>query len=352
MRLGLAISLFLHTALLAWALVSFAEPRAFKIPEPDPVAADVITESDLTQLRQGSRDAKLDDARQKDVAKPDEAQKDTPKPKPTPPPAAASPPPEPEPEAKPPEPEKVAEPPPPPAKTLETAALEEKIEKDALEQVIEAEKKKADAAAKAKADADADAKSKAEADAKAKAKAIVDAKAKALAKAKADKAKAEKIAKDKAEKAKLDSARLSALIDKAPDPKQAAAAAPAPAKPTNAVGPIKGDRDGRDAANAGNVAGLLAGIMRKAVSRCWNINAGLEGVDKIVVKVEVKLSRDGRISGQPRVLNPQSSVLFQDAANNAVRALVQCEPYNELPPDKYDGGWEFMILTFDPSKMF
>ncbi len=346
MRLGLAISMFLHAALLAWALVSFAEPREFKIPEPEPVAADVITESDLTTLRQGSRDAKLDDAKEKVVAKPDEAVKDTPKPKPTPPPVAAAPPPE----VKPPEPEKVAEPPPPPAKTMETAALEEKIEKDALEQVIEAEKKKADAATKAKSEADA--KAKAEADAKAKAKAIADAKAKALAKAKAEKAKAEKIAKDKAEKAKLDSARLSALIDKAPDPKQAAASAPAPSKATTAVGPVKGDRDGRDAANAGNVAGILAGIMRKAVSRCWNINAGLDGVDKVVVKVEVKFSRDGRISGQPRVVNQQNSPLFQDAANNAVRALIQCEPYNELPPDRYEGGWEFMILTFDPSKMF
>ena len=347
MRLGLAISLFLHSALLAWALVSFAEPREFKIPEPDPVAADVITETDLTTLRNGSRDAKLDDAREKDVAKPDEAVKDTPKPKPTPPPVAAAPPPEPE--VKPPEPEKVADPP-PPAKSLETAALDEKIEKDALEQVIEAEKKKADAVAKAKSEADV--KAKADADAKAKAKALADAKAKALAKLKADKAKAEKIAKDKAEKAKLDSARLSALIDKAPDSKQAPASAPAPSRPTTAVGPVKGDRDGRDAANAGNINGVLAGIMRKAVSRCWNINAGLEGVDKIIVKVEVKLSRDGRISGQPRVVNQQNSPLFQDAANNAVRALIGCEPYNELPPDRYEGGWEFMILTFDPSKMF
>ena len=343
MRLGLFTSVLLHSALLAWALVSFAEPREFKIPEPDPVAADVITESDLTTLRQGSRDAKVDDAQQKDVDKPDIAQKDTPKPKPTPPPAAAA-----EPEPKPPEPvEKTAEPPPAAApKPLETAALDKKIEEDALEQIIQDEKKKADEAAKAKAEADA--KAKAEADAKAKAK----AKADKLAKEKADKAKAEKIAKAKAEKAKLDSARLSALIDKAPDPKQAAASAPAPSKPTTAVGPVKGDSTGTAAKNSGNIAGMLAGIMRKAVSRCWNINAGLDGVDKVIVKVEVKLTPDGRISGQPRVVNPQNSPLFQDAANNAVRALIQCEPYSELPPDKYEGGWEYMILTFDPSKMF
>jgi colicin import membrane protein len=30
---------------------------------------------------------------------------------------------------------------------------------------------------------------------------------------------------------------------------------------------------------------------------------------------------------------------------------VQCAPYT-LPPDKYEGGWEFMELTFDPQRMF
>ena len=347
MRLGLFTSTVMHSALLAWALVSFAEPRKLEIPPPEPVAADVVTESELTSLRQGSRDAKVDDAKQKDVDKPDIALKDTPKPKPTPPPAAAEPPP-PEPEAKPPEPEKAAEPPPPAPKPMETAALDKKIEEDALEQIIQNEKKQADEAAKAKAAADA----KAKAAADAKAKAAADAKAKAIAKAKAEKLAKEKAEKLAKEKAKLDSNRLSALIDKAPDPKQAAASAPAPSKPTTAVGPVKGDSTGTAAANSGNIAGMLAGIMRRAVSRCWNINAGLEGVDKVVVKVEVKLTRDGRISGQPRVVNVQSSPLFQDAANNAVRALIQCEPYSELPPDKYEGGWEYMVLTFDPSKMF
>ena len=96
MRLGFAISVFLHTALLAWALVSLAEPREFKVPDPEPVTADVISESELTQLRQGSRTATLDNAMAKDVLKPDVALKDVAKPKPV---QAAPPPPPPAEEA-------------------------------------------------------------------------------------------------------------------------------------------------------------------------------------------------------------------------------------------------------------
>jgi colicin import membrane protein len=71
----------------------------------------------------------------------------------------------------------------------------------------------------------------------------------------------------------------------------------------------------------------------------------------MVVKVEVKLSQSGDLLGEPRVVNNNPSPVFQDAAASAKRALVQCAPYT-LPPDKYAGGWEHMILTFDPARMF
>ena len=341
MRLGLAISMFLHAALLAWALVSFAEPREFKTPEPEPVAADVITESQLIQIRQGSRDATLNDAMAKDVLKPDDAKKDTPKPKPVL--ASAAPPPEAE--VKPPEPEKPVEPPPPAAAPkLETAALDEKIEKDALEEIIQSEKRKAEAAAKAKAEADAKAKADADAKAKAKAKAIADAKAKALAKAKAD-AKAKAIA-DAQAKAKAESARLSELIDKAPDPKQAAAAAPPPSKPTTAKGPVQGERDGTALTLSGPKADRLAGLINETFSSQWDISCGTDGVEKIVVKVTVAFRPDGSMSQAPRVTNPTSGPLFELMANAALRAVQKAQPIT-FPADLYKGGWDDFTIRFD-----
>ncbi|MEZ5851422.1 MAG: cell envelope integrity protein TolA [Hyphomicrobiaceae bacterium] len=372
MRVGLVISALLHAALLAWALVTIAETHEMKLPQPDPIIAEVVSADELNRMRQGSRDAKLDVAKPKEVPKPDEAKKEIKRPRPTPPPppaaAAEPPPPPPEPETK------VAkvEPPPPPAPAPpkpvvkpepDKASLDRKLEELALQQAAEEKaqaeaKAKAEAAAKAKAQAEA--KAKAEAEAKAKAKAKAREKAKALAKARAEKAKAAAKAKAEAkakadrlarEKAKLDTSRLSALLDKTPDPKQAPAAAPQTQVETKNVGPVRGDRDGRDHVISANEASFLAGLMRQAVSRCWNINAGLDGIDKVVVKIEVRLNRDGQINGQPRIANPQNSPVFRDAADSAMRALVQCAPY-ELPPDKYQGGWEHMIVVFDPARMF
>jgi colicin import membrane protein len=114
---------------------------------------------------------------------------------------------------------------------------------------------------------------------------------------------------------------------------------------------VIGDRDGRDQTISASEASLLAGLMKRSVQRCWNINAGLDGIENMVVKVQVRLSRDGMLVGPPRVVNSNPSPLFRDAADSAVRALIQCAPYS-LPPDKYDGGWEFMELRFDPRDMF
>ena len=45
-----------------------------------------------------------------------------------------------------------------------------------------------------------------------------------------------------------------------------------------------------------------------------------------------------------------SSPFFQAAADSAVRAVFQCQPY-ELPSEKY-ALWRDMILNFDPSDMY
>jgi colicin import membrane protein len=366
---GLVVSIVMHAALLGFALISIAQtaPREPKEPS-EPIIADVISASELNRMRKGVREAKLDEAEAKEVKKPDEAQKEPPKPRPTPPPppqAAPEPPPPVEvAKAEPPPPPAPAEPkaePPPPKPEPDKSALDQKLDELAL-QKAEEEKAKAEAekaAAEAKAKAEAEAKAKAEAEAKAKAEKLAREKAEKLAKEKAAKLareKAAKLAKEKAdriakEKAKLDTSRLQALLDKTPDPKQAAAANDAPQRPTTAKGPVRGDAQGHDSTISANEASFLAGLMRQAVSRCWNINAGLDGIQQMVVKVEVRLNPSGELIGVPRVVNSQPSPVFRDAADSAVRALVQCAPY-ALPPDKYAGGWEHMILTFDPARMF
>lgn len=393
MYLGLAVSLLLHAALMSWALVSISSARDFAMPRTDPVSVEFISPNDLAKMRQGSRRSKLKEAMVKRSEKTDQTPKESRRPTPlassAPPPADDPPPPAKE-EAKPkeePKPieQKAAEPPPPKAEP-DKAALEQKLAELSKEPVgpspedlkkIEEEKaaehkraedqKKAEEERKAEEQKKAEEQRKVEEQRKAEEQRKeeerkaeqhrleqqrkAEEKRKAEQKRLAEKKKADEKKRREAEaKAKLDLDRLSALIDKS-EPRSAPAAAPDPAQQTKAKGPVMGDRDGRDHTISASEASFLAGLMRQAVSRCWNINAGLEGVEKIIVKVQVKLSRDGRLIGPPRVVNSASSPLFADAANSAARALVQCEPY-DLPPDKYEGGWEFMELTFDPQRMF
>ncbi len=357
------------------------------MPTIEPIAVDMISPSELTRITKGSRSATLKEAIAKESPQNDPTPKEAPRPRiqsaPPPPPPPAAEPPAPTPPTPPPPPAAAAPPPPPPAPTPpapvpDRSALEQKLADLALQQAEDAKrdaqakaeaeaKARAEADAKAKADAEAkaraEAEAKAKADAEAKARAEAEAKAKAEAKRKADEAKRQaeikrkqdearkkKLAEEKA-KAQFSADRLSALLDKTPDPRAPAPSAPQPSTDTRAKGPVRGAPEGRDTQMSASEAAFLAGLMRQAVSRCWNINAGLEGIERMVVQIEVRLRPDGSLADQPKVRNPNNSPLFRDAADSAMRALIACAPY-ALPPDKYEGGWEHMILSFDPKDMF
>ena len=299
---------------------------------------------------------------------------------PPPPPPAAAAPPEPAPpkpaEAAPPPPPPPAAAAPPPAPEPDRAALEQKLADLALQQADEAKrqaeakaaadaKAQAEAEAKAKAEAEskaraeAEAKAKAEADAKAKARAEAEAKAKADAKRKADEAKRQaeikrkqdearrkRIAEEKA-KAQFNADRLAALLDKSPDQRAPAPAAPQPSTDTRAKGPVLGAREGTDATLSASKAGWLASLLSRAVGQCWNVPAGIAGLENVVVRLEVRLNRDGTLVGTPKVTNSDNFPAFGLVADSAVRAMIACAPY-ALPPDMYEGGWEHIVFAFRP----
>ena len=54
------------------------------------------------------------------------------------------------------------------------------------------------------------------------------------------------------------------------------------------------------------------------MSKCWKIQTGADGIDKIVVKVEVQLRPDGALKIDPRVLNSMPGPLFADTAKETV----------------------------------
>lgn len=71
--------------------------------------------------------------------------------------------------------------------------------------------------------------------------------------------------------------------------------------------------------------------MRESVKQCWKINSGIVRTDKVAVRTELRLNRDGSLAEVPKILNSGSGPLFRDLADIAVRAIVACAPY-KLPP--------------------
>jgi outer membrane biosynthesis protein TonB len=136
--------------------------------------------------------------------------------------------------------------------------------------------------------------------------------------------------------------RIAALLNKVPD-----AAEPAPVLPSeDAPAKVRGQSNGADSAMSVNEIDAL----RARIAQCWSPPPGGLGAEQIVVKLRLKLNEDGTLVGYPSVANSGSSPFFQAAADSAVRAVYQCQPY-ALPSEKY-ALWRDMILNFDPSDMY
>lgn len=86
------------------------------------------------------------------------------------------------------------------------------------------------------------------------------------------------------------------------------------------------------------------------ISRCWAPPIGGLGSDAIVVKLHIELNENGMLARPPQVANNDSSPFFMPAADSAVRAVLQCQPYR-MPPEKF-AQWRDLMLNFDPREMY
>jgi outer membrane biosynthesis protein TonB len=280
------ISAALHTAILLWVLVAF--PAAKIDQQLVSIPIDLATPSEVTKLKAGTKDVN-DDAPL--AGKPKEKQPEAVK----------------EVEAKKPE---------------QTAAVEQKSEP---EPKPKPEEKKADTPKPAAAKPEA--KKPDEKPAKQK-EAEAPPKKPAPPKPKRD----------------FNTDRIAALLNKIPD----AASEAAPVLPSDDPAPkkVRGQSNGTEMTMSVNEIDAL----RARIAQCWSPPPGGLGAEQIVVKLRMKLNEDGTLVGYPTVANSGGSPFFQAAADSAVRAVYQCQPYT-LPSDKY-ALWRDMILNFDPSDMY
>jgi colicin import membrane protein len=328
MKIDWTISALGHAALLGWALVSFSGRPLATPPEGLPV--DIVSAKEFSEVMAGVKKAppapkprplveKIAEKKPVEDAKPKVSEKPEIKE------AKLEPPPMPEPRPKPPEPKPVEakhEPKPPEPKPAPKPAEKKEVKKEPkvdeiAEALKKAEAKKREEQRKEQHRAD-------------QLKKVIDE----LQKDERAKKKREE------EQPRFDPAKVAALLDKR-DPQRHQATGDA----LNQTASL-----GLPSATSARLSQSEIDALRARLAQLWNPPAGARNPEELVVRVRVRLSRDGRLAGPPQVLTSGSSVLFTTARESAVRALFRGQPFDMLRPEHYEH-WKDIEITFDPRDM-
>jgi hypothetical protein len=139
----------------------------------------------------------------------------------------------------------------------------------------------------------------------------------------------------------FDATKMAALLDKRDPTRQAATGAELNSQAS--LGAAKG--------TAATLSQSELDAMRARLTQLWNVQAGTEHPEELVVEVRIRLTKDRRLAAAPEVVSRGTSPRYQAAAEAAIRAVLQGQPYNMLRDETY-AQWQDIIVTFDPRQMF
>lgn len=317
MRWSVATSLGLHAAILIAALVILPNPHVDFTPQPA-IQVDISNIGDISKLMASAKDGetpkeKPAPKKTETVEKTDPAEKVDKKVQKAVKEAAATPPPPPEPKPDPPKPDppkpKPLDPKPEPKpepKPLDPTALKDLI-KDTVQDTPEPKKEPP------------------------KKPEIKPVEAKPAAPPK----KAEK------KLAKLNPDEIAAFLNKVDT-------SSAPAQPSAMNGkPAKGEKtvQGTDE----QMSATIGAAFLEKVRGCWTVPPGAREAN-IEVQLHFYMKPDGSITGRPEVTNTSGDPLFEATARSAVAAMLDCQPYDFLPKDRFDL-WKDNTMAFNPNMM-
>ncbi|HWZ40408.1 MAG TPA: hypothetical protein VNY08_19110 [Bradyrhizobium sp.] len=106
--------------------------------------------------------------------------------------------------------------------------------------------------------------------------------------------------------------------------------------------------EGGDATPAtSNLASSLVEPLRRHLKTCSKLPAALSPSDNVAVKLRVQMTPDGRLAGEPALIEGSASMKGVELMRGAIAALAACQPYAMLPADRY-GEWKVLDLSFTP----
>ena len=101
-----------------------------------------------------------------------------------------------------------------------------------------------------------------------------------------------------------------------------------------------------------SVAAQLDGWLIDHYRGCWSY-FGLGSTQDYVPQLRIRMAQDGSLIGQPSLLNPPNDPNLKSLADSAIRAVNRCNPL-EIPErfrPYYDQGYKQRIVRFDPKEM-
>jgi hypothetical protein len=107
--------------------------------------------------------------------------------------------------------------------------------------------------------------------------------------------------------------------------------------------------DGIDA-TASSEADLSSSIIaqfRRHLKTCSRLPAQLSPSDKIIIRLRVLMTPQGRLARDPILIEASASAKGPLLMQGAIAALKACQPYGMLPADRY-GEWKVIDLSFTP----
>jgi hypothetical protein len=87
------------------------------------------------------------------------------------------------------------------------------------------------------------------------------------------------------------------------------------------------------------------------LSKCWVPQIGLAEGEVGNVLIRIFFHPDGRLNAPPELIQAPASRLGPAVAENAIRALQHCQPYEALPANKYEA-WRIIDLIVSPQGSF
>ena len=139
----------------------------------------------------------------------------------------------------------------------------------------------------------------------------------------------------------FDQSKIAALLDKRDPTRQAATGAAL--NSSASLGTSRGA--------AATLSQSELDALRARLTKLWNVQAGTERPEELIVEIHIRLTPDRRLAAPPEVVSHGSSPRYQAAAEAAMRAVLQGQPFDMLQTATYEQ-WKDMIVTFDPRQMF